>query len=70
MTSDGQNSIAVIVLYNFEINCTVMVRIGSINYSILGYKVRKCIMTESRKSLKNRDEVEIFQLPRFCYGTF
>jgi hypothetical protein len=28
--------------------------------SILGYKVSKCIITESRKSLKNRDEVELF----------
>jgi hypothetical protein len=40
------------------------------NNSILGYKVRKCIITESRKSLKNRNEVEIFQLPRFYYGTY
>jgi hypothetical protein len=39
------------------------------NNSILGYKVSKCIITESRKSLKF-DEVEIFQLPRFCYGTY
>jgi hypothetical protein len=30
------------------------------HYSILGYKVSKCTIIESRKSLKNRDEVEIF----------
>jgi hypothetical protein len=36
----------------------------------LGYKVSKCIITESRKSLKNLDFVSIFQLPRFCYGTY
>jgi hypothetical protein len=27
------------------------------------------IIIESRKSLKNRDEVDIFKFPRFCYGT-
>jgi hypothetical protein len=30
------------------------------NNSILGYKVSKCIITELRKSLKNKDEVENF----------
>ena len=35
--------------------------------SILRYMCGKFVLTESRKSLKKRDEVEIFLFPRFCY---